>query len=101
MTSSNSQNSSVMVGQFTCSDSRLQAFGNTICITPTLPKCGGRWKSYGDCIPIIESISTQPMMLNGNNTVGTFRLLTKPHNKSLDASGGSVFRIMTGPVMLE
>jgi hypothetical protein len=24
-----------------------------------------------------------------------------PHNKSLDASGGSVFRIMIGPAMVE
>jgi hypothetical protein len=38
------------------------------------------------------------------------RLISRPpnrsrgwaaHNKSLDASGGSVFRIMTGPAMLE
>jgi len=28
-------------------------------------------------------------------------LYAKAPNKSLDASGGSVFRIMTGPAMLE
>jgi len=29
-----------------------------------------------------------------------FSLLAGRYNKSLDASGGSVFRIMTGPAML-
>jgi hypothetical protein len=29
------------------------------------------------------------------------KLCNAPPNKSLDASGGGVFRIMTGPAMLE
>jgi hypothetical protein len=40
-------------------------------------------------------------MLKGIDWKNSCRLLLALYNKSLDASGGGVFRIMTGPAMLD
>jgi hypothetical protein len=39
--------------------------------------------------------------LNARLAVGSTSIIRNAHNKSLDASGGSVFRIIIGPAMLE
>jgi len=43
-----------------------------------------------------------PRFISQAQTFGALNdFIVAPSNKSLDASGGSVFRIMTGPAMLD
>jgi hypothetical protein len=50
---------------------------------------------------INDSTNLRPFGLSRVRSFAFCAVLSHSHNKSLDASGANVFRIMTGPAMLE